>query len=288
MVSFSNFSCQKMTGVLSYLGLMVIIGSLVGLVSSFFGVGACFLMVPTMIYFFESCYGTNPSLAPLIAFGTNMAVVVPTAVSGAIRHRRELRSRGVAFPLRHFLNFGIPVGLGSFLGAITAFTIFSAYRAYAGIIFKGIFGIFCLFGAYRFMKARPKPISELKPPSIMVFALSGVLSGYIAHVIGIGGGLIYVPVLNTLLGVPIHAAVPVSLATMIIGSSVGSLSFAALGYADQVIHPGDYPPLSLGWFNLTAFLSIGIPSIIFAQIGPILAHKTSPKKYKILLALVYT
>lgn len=270
-----------------YLALMAIAGSLVGLVSSFFGVGACFIMVPVMIYFFESFFGTNPSLAPLIAFGTNMAIVVPTALSGVARHRRELKSRGHAFPLKHFLSFAITVGLGSLLGAITAFTIFRAFRAYAGIVFKGVFGVFCLFGAYRFMRAKPKPISELKPPIVPLYCLAGLLSGFVAHIIGIGGGIIYVPVLNTFLGMPIHAAVPTSLATMVVGSSVGALSFGALGYSDQLLHLHEYPPFSFGWFNLLAFLAIGIPSIVFAQVGPVLAHRTSPRKYKVLFALVY-
>jgi len=62
--------------------LFVAAGAAVGLVSSFFGVGACFITVPVTIFVFEVYMGCPPQLAPLIAFGTNMAVVVPTALSG--------------------------------------------------------------------------------------------------------------------------------------------------------------------------------------------------------------
>ncbi len=267
--------------------LMLVAGSLVGLVSSFFGVGACFIMVPVMIYCFERFLNTPSYLAPLIAFGTNMAIVVPTAVSGVLRHKKELKARRISFPMKHYLSFAVPVGFGSFTGSLFAFLLFSSFRKEAGILLKTIFGLFCLFGAYRFMKAKPLKISELKPPSLIKHSLFGFASGILAHFIGIGGGIIYMPVLNTFLRIPVHLAVPVSLATMIIGSSIGAASFGFLGRLDQVLHPSDYPPLSWGWLNLVAFVCIGIPSVLMAQIGPKLAHKVSPKRFKILLAVVY-
>ena len=269
------------------LAFMLVAGALVGLVSSYFGVGACFIMVPVMIYCFETFMGTSHSLAPLIAFGTNMAVVVPTALSGALRHRRELAGRGASFPREHFLSFAPFVGLGSFLGSLTTFVFYHYYPKQAGIVLKMIFGIFCLFGAYRFMMAKPLPISELRPPNKPKYALSGLAAGFLAHFIGIGGGILYMPVLNSFLLMPVHLAVATSLATMVIGSSVGALSFAFLGYLDQVKHPEAYPPLSFGWFNALAFACIGGMSIIMAQVGPRLAHRTPPGRYKVLLAVLY-
>jgi len=267
--------------------LMVLAGIAVGLVSSFFGVGACFIMVPVMISFFEGVMGTPAAIAPLIAFGTNMAIVVPTSISGWLRHVRELKKKELRFPLKHYVRFALPVALGSLIGSLLAYTVFRAFRMKTGIFLKGGFGIVCLIGAYRFMKARPLPIKELRSPSTVKYGVMGIISGIAANFIGIGGGIVYMPVLNTVLKIPIHLSTIISLATMIVGSSVGSLSFAALGRRDQVLHPLDYPPYSYGWFNLLAFLLIGIPSVLAAQIGPKIAHKTSPKKYKILLAAVY-
>ncbi len=269
------------------IAIMVLAGSLVGLVSSFFGVGACFIMVPVMMYCFETFMGVPPNLSPLLAFGTNMAIVVPTSLSGVLRHRRELRKKNVFFPVKHYLSFAIPVGLGSVTGSAFAFIFFTSFRAYAGIVLKTIFGIFCLVGAYRFMRAKPLPVRSLPKPSLPKFSVSGYLSGILAHFIGIGGGIVYMPMLNTLLKIPVHIAVPLSLATMVIGSSVGAISFMILGHIDQLRHPLDYPMLSFGWFNLIAFLGIGMASIIFAQVGPRLAHRTSPRRFKVLLALVY-
>jgi uncharacterized membrane protein YfcA len=266
---------------------MILTGSLVGLISSYFGVGACFIMVPAIIYFLESTYGVSPSLAPLIAFGTSMAVVVPVALSGVLRHRKELGKKGLSFPMKHYLSFGLPVGLGSFVGAIFAFILFTSFRTFAGILLKTAYGILCLLITYRFIVAKPIQIKYLKAPRVSKYACGGLFSGMLAHFIGIGGGSIYVPVLNRILNIPIHLAIPLSLATMVIGSSIGSASFTWLGHIDQIHHTAAYPIYTFGWFSLIAFLIIGIPSIIMAQVGPYLSQRTSPQKFKVLLAILY-
>ncbi|MHC1591311.1 MAG: sulfite exporter TauE/SafE family protein [Candidatus Helarchaeales archaeon] len=267
--------------------ILVLIGSIVGLVSSFFGVGACFIMVPVMIFIFQNIQGIDPSLAPLIAFGTNMAIVVPTALSGALRHRKTLHSKDHEFPTKNYLYFVIPVALGSVTGSLEAFIFFVNFRAFAGLIMKLLFGVFCLIGAYRFLRAKPLQLDELKEPVGWKYGIAGFFSGMLAHFMGIGGGLIYMPVLNTILGVPALFAVAVSLSTMVVGSLVGAVSYSIFGGIDQAMHPADYPPLTFGWFSLGAFIFIGVFSIIFAQIGPKLAHKIDPKRFKILLAIVY-
>ena len=266
---------------------LIIAGATVGLVSSYFGVGACFIMVPVMISTLVNVYGVDPSLAAVIAFGSNMGVVVPTAISGLLRHRQELIRKNMKFPLDHWIRFAIPCGVGSILGSLASFIFFTSYRRIAGLVLKGLFGITCLIGAYRFMKARAKIIDELKKPSTLKYAITGLLCGIFVNFIGIGGGLVYVPTLNVLLEIPIHLTIPISIGTMILGSGIGVTCYGILGFLDQLKHPNEYPPYSLGWFNLMLFLLLGVPSVIFAQIGPKLAHKTPPKKLKILLAILY-
>jgi len=109
-------------------------------------------------------------------------------------------------------------------------------------------------------------------------------SGFVAHFLGIGGGLVYVLSLNTILGVPIHQSVALSQATMVIGSSVGALTFLILGLFRNLT---DLPSLSLGYFNLVAWLALVVTSIPLGQVGAIAAHKLSARRLKFLLALLY-
>ncbi len=252
--------------------LLLIVGAAVGFVSAFFGVGGCFLMVPVMIVVFTDVMGVDVGVATKLAFGTNMGVVVPTALSGAYRHYRE-----AGFPWTHYWRFAIPVGIGSVLGSIAAFFA-------PGYLLKVLFGIMCIIGAYRFMTARPKPVDALPDPDPKKFGAAGTSAGALAHFMGIGGGLVYVPVLNTVLSVPARAAVAISVATMVIGSGVGAISFALLG---SLAPGGTLPPGSIGWFSIPLFLLLATSSVVFAQLGGKATHRISPKRLKVLMAVLY-
>ncbi len=251
--------------------MLLAVGAAVGFVSAFFGVGGCFLMVPVIITIFSGM-GIDIGIATKVALGTNMGVVVPTALSGAIRHSREIE-----YPRTHFIRFAIPVTVGSVIGSVGAFLA-------PGTMLKVLFGILCIIGAYRFMTARPKPVDQLPEADPAKWGAAGVVSGGTANFLGIGGGLVYVPMLNTVLSVPARYAVAISVGTMVIGSSVGAIMFAALG---SLTPASSLPPGSIGWFNIPVFIALGLSSVVFAQLGARATHRISPKKFKILLALVY-
>jgi len=236
---------------------LLIAGMGVGFVNGMFGVGGCFLMVPTMFYLFKEL-GVPVDTAMKISLCTNMAVVVPTALSGVLRHARIRK-----FSMSHYWNFAIPVGVGSVVGSGIAVFV-------PGAVLKVLFGVLCLIGAYRFMTAKPRPVDKMPPVEKGKFWSTGVGSGFVAHFLGIGGGLVYVPALNTILGVPIHQGVALSQATMVIGSSVGALTFIILGLLRNLTN---LPMWSLSYFNLVAWLALVVTSIPLAQAGAVVAHK---------------
>jgi len=90
---------------------LLIAGVGVGFINGMFGVGGCFLMVPTMFYLFKGL-GVPVDTAMKVSLCTNMAVVVPTALSGVLRHARIKK-----FSMSHYWNFAIPVGAGSIVGS---------------------------------------------------------------------------------------------------------------------------------------------------------------------------
>jgi len=158
---------------------LLVAGLGVGFINGMFGVGGCFLMVPTMFFLFKGL-GVPVDTAMKISLGTNMAVVVPTALSGVLRHARIKK-----FSLPHYWNFAIPVGIGSLVGSGIAVFV-------PGAILKVLFGVLCLIGAYRFMTAKPRPVDEMPPVERGKFWPTGFGGGFIAHFLGIGGGLVYV------------------------------------------------------------------------------------------------
>ncbi len=253
----------------------LIAGAGVGFVSAMFGVGGCFIMVPVMIAIF-TVFGVPLDIAVKTAFGTNLAVVVPTAIVGAKLHLKSGKTKVFPFPL--WKGFGLGAGLGAVIGAtVTAFA--------PGWIMKMLFGVICLIGAWRFFTAKPKLTEKIPNLSLAKGVSIGLPSAAFAAFIGIGGGLVYVPVLNLLIGFPIHLSILLSLASMVISSSIGSVSYALWGLKKMSSTP--FPPYSIGYFNYAAFLSLGITSAVFSIPGAIISEKTKPKTLKIILGALY-
>lgn len=68
---------------------LALIGIIAGFASGLLGVGRWFLIVPLQ-YFLLEYSGVSPSLTMLTSFGTSLAIIIPTATSGAYRHSKSL------------------------------------------------------------------------------------------------------------------------------------------------------------------------------------------------------
>ena len=99
-----------------YLGL-ILIGIVAGFASGLLGVGGGFLIVPFQ-YFLLKYIGVAPNLAMLISFGTSLAIIIPTASSGAYKHSQKLDN--IIEPGIKLGIFGI---IGSFIGGFVASTL---------------------------------------------------------------------------------------------------------------------------------------------------------------------
>lgn len=124
---------------MEYIILLMIIGIFAGILSGLLGIGGGFLMVPLQ-YFLLTSMGIDPNLALRISLGTSLAIIIPTAISGAYSHQRE--SKGL-------LKIGIILGIfgmfGGILGGITSshlpFDILGSILGFF-LIFTAIFMIF--------------------------------------------------------------------------------------------------------------------------------------------------
>jgi len=252
-------------------------GAGVGFVSAMFGVGGCFIMVPIMIFMFSG-WGSPLDVAVRVAFGTNLAVVVPTAIVGAKMHLKAGKTR--SFPFHLWKGLGLGVAVGAIIG--------STITAYApGVVMKMLFGVICLVGAWRFLTAKPKPVEGVPRLTLLKGFGWGLAAAIFASFIGIGGGLVYIPLLNLVLGFPMHLSILLSLAMMAVSSSVGSLSYALWGLKAQSLAQVVFPPYSVGYFNYAAFLTLGLTSVAFSTLGAIVSERTRPKILRICLGLLY-
>ena len=115
---------------LLYIVALLFTGALVGFTSGLLGVGGGFIMVPVQFFLLTSL-GIDRTTAIRVAFGTSLAVILPTAISGTIGHKR--RGAVITKPL-------ILMGISGLIAALIGGTIASNTP---GIYLKVIFGFPC-------------------------------------------------------------------------------------------------------------------------------------------------
>ena len=247
---------------------LVVTGVLVGFASGLLGIGGCFIMIPVQYWVLKSI-GVDPTIAIRVAFGTNLAVVFPTAISGAYRH-----SIKGAVLWRAGISLGLAGLVGAFLGGYIA--------AHApGSVLRIIFSLAILTGAVRMLTAKPPKVEKEPTSSIPVYLIWGFLLGIACGIIGIGGGVLMVPIMVLFLGFRIHQAVGTSTALMIFTSIGGITSYMLNGRGVNGL-----PPYSIGYVNLLQFILLACTSVPMAQVGAKTAHLLPAGKLRLIFILV--
>lgn len=253
---------------LSHIIALLVTGIGVGFASGLLGVGGCFIMVPVQYWVYTSM-GVSADIAIKVAFGTNLAVVLPTAISGALGHHRK-----TAVWWRAALFLGGAGLVGSIIGStIAAHT--------PGAVLKIIFGIAILAGGIRMATAKPPRISEEPKDNPWLWIAWGFPLGIITGLIGIGGGVLMVPVMVLALKFGMHQAVGTSTAMMLLTSSGGLIGYILNGLEVEGI-----PQPALGYFHIPSWLCLAATSIAMAQVGTLAAHKLPAKWLKWIFIVV--
>ena len=68
--------------------LFVVLGSLAGFLAGLLGIGGGIILVPLFLWAFNAA-GFSPDVIVHIAFGTSLAVIIPTALSSTFGHRKR-------------------------------------------------------------------------------------------------------------------------------------------------------------------------------------------------------
>jgi len=234
----------------------------VGFASGLLGVGGCFIMIPVQVWVFTAM-GIPVDIAVKVAFGTNLLVVLPTAMSGAWGHTRK----GAVW-----WKAGVILGGCGALGALVGATIAAHIP---GEILKIMFGVAILLGAIRMLTAKPPQVEEEPKDNPWLWAAWGFPMGIVTGLIGIGGGILMVPVMVLALKFKMHQAVGTSTAMMILTSIGGLVGYIINGWAV----PG-LPAYSIGYVNIPTWAILASTSILMAQVGVRTAHRLPARQLR--------
>lgn len=195
-----------------------VIGFASGVASGAFGIGGAVLSTPAI----RVLLGTSA----IVAVGTTLPVIVPTAITGVLTYKAG------GFIQTKLAVTAAAAGVGfSVLGAL-------ATEAVRGEWLLVITSVLIMFLAIRMLPTK----SSLRPPTVRagipLFLVVGAVSGFVSGLLGVGGGLILVPIFTAVLRLPIKTALGTSLAVVAAQSIPGTIVHALLGHIDWTIAAG--------------------------------------------------
>jgi uncharacterized membrane protein YfcA len=245
-------------------------GVLVGFASGLLGVGGCFIMIPVQFWVYTAM-GIPTDIAIRVAFATNLIVVLPTAMSGAWGHHRK----GAVWWKAALILGGCGL-IGAYGGATAAVHI-------SGSVLKIAFGAAILLGSIRMLTAKPSKVTEEPKDSPLLWVAYGLPLGIVTGLIGIGGGVLMVPVMVLMLRFKMHQAVGTSTAMMIL-TSLGGL----IGYIVNGMGVAGIPSPHLGYVHIWSWLALAATSIAMAQVGAMTAHRLPARQLRwIFIAVMF-
>ncbi|MGB9741172.1 MAG: sulfite exporter TauE/SafE family protein [Candidatus Bathyarchaeia archaeon] len=243
--------------------LLPLFGFLISIAAALTGVGGGIFIVPllTLLYGFE----------PVAAVGTSLATIIITSIASSASYLRQKRVY-----VKAGLVLACTTAPGGYVGA--AITAVPAVKTWLGVIF----GVFLILVAVQ-MIYKALYTKSVKGCGVVDAAfekallrnwrkmLSGLclsfFGGVASGLLGIGGGIVLVPVMCYALDFPIHFSIPTSMFIMIFTSISGVTNHIQQG-------------------NVVAMYAVylGIGSVIGAQVGAYTSKKLSSRGLSLLFA----
>ena len=237
--------------------MFALVGALAGLLAGLFGIGGGLILIPMFIWAFKAA-GFAPSIIVHLAFGTSLAIIIPTAISSALGHRQ----RGNVdwhLVLRMACGSVVGVACGSSLAA-----------GLSGDTLKGLFGLMQIgVGSKLFARPPRLPEGDAGEAGWGPLLAIGFIVGAFAAFFGVGGGVIAVPLIM-LMRHSMHHAVGNSSGLMVISALTGTVSYMLHGWGNPLL-----PPFSLGYVNLLVTLLVAPFTVLMARVGVRIANQTS-------------
>lgn len=212
---------------------LFIIGIFAGSFGALLGLGGGFIIIPTLTILFGLPIHT--------AIGISLVGVIATSTGAAIVYVRDSKAD---------IRLGMLLELGTTVGAVLG-AVIAGFISPRALYF--LFAFMMGYNAYSMYKKKQESSQEEKstieelpykvknvPAGISISGLAGIMSG----LLGIGGGIIKIPAMYIIMGVPLKVATATS--NFMVGVTAAASAFVY--YFNGNIDPVYASPIALGVF----------------------------------------
>jgi len=203
-----------------------VIGVIGGILSGLVGVGGGIVFVPGLVY--AGGWEIKEAVA------ASLIIIVFSALSGTIRNARS--DDPVNWRVAGLLS--LTVAPSSLIGVFIS-------RVSPEIVVKVAFAVLLLALAYPTVKGRGEYDPDRQDIPLPLVFLAGIFIGSLSGLVGVGGGVMMVPLMVLGMGLTTKGAVSTSLAVVMFTGVIGAAGYVATGFRD----PQDLlslPPLIVG------------------------------------------
>ena len=195
---------------------LIALGFAAGILGSMIGLGGGIIVVPVLTFF-----GYSPTLAA----SSSLLAAFSNAVASTFSYSRQKR---IEFSLG--LKLGLLTIPGTVLGAYVSSNV-------APEIFKILFGFVLIASAiYIFVRKKIENKKVNLSKQMMVFSIgASFFAGILSAFFGIGGGIIFVPLMVVGMGMMMKKAAPTSQLILLFASFSGVIVHSLLGHSDFLI-----------------------------------------------------
>ena len=229
---------------------LIPLGFAAGILGSMIGLGGGVIIVPILTFF---------GFPPTVAASNSLFAAFSNSIASTISYSKQKRIE---------YSLGIKLGLlaipGTILGAIISTNV-------APDIFKILFGFILIAASvYIFLRKQIESRDKIISKQLIILTIGiSFFAGIVSSFFGIGGGIIFVPLMVVGIGMSMKRAAPTSQLILLFASLSGIIVHSILGHPD---------------FLQSGFLAIG--SFFGGLVGAKLSLSVRERNLKILISVV--
>lgn len=251
-----------------YVLLLLLGGCLGGLMAGLLGVGGGVILTPIQ-YYLLLAYGVDSTIALTVSFATSLAVIFVTMIRST--HKHYLNN----FVVKDYLSYVMILGfIGAIVGAFISVNVDVS-------LLQLLFGFMCFVTVLNMVFVSYPDNDDNISNSVFAHSLLGLGAGLLCGLLGVGGGIIMIPILTLVLRYPIHKAIGTSSASIIATSLGGLIAYIVLGW--NVV---GLPSFSVGYVNLLQFFFLTLSSTIVSGYAASLSKKVDERVLKFLHIMI--